>query len=235
MIRETIGGLHVTLGGGTDGNGGGDGPLVVLLHGFGAPGNDLLPIAEELQVPKNVRFAVPEAPLDLGPDMAGGRAWWWIDMMEIQLAQMRGEIIDRSQTFPDGMSEAREAVIAMLDTLVPPGDPTPVVLGGFSQGAMLSCDVVLRTERPFAGLVMMSGTLVAQPEWAPLVAKRKGLRAVVSHGTHDPLLPFSIAERLRDFLAGGGLDVTWVQFRGGHQIPNTATRAVSELVRGIAS
>jgi phospholipase/carboxylesterase len=46
MRVDKLGGLTVRLTGGTDGKGGGNGPLVVLLHGFGAPGDDLVPLSE---------------------------------------------------------------------------------------------------------------------------------------------------------------------------------------------
>jgi phospholipase/carboxylesterase len=233
MKLETIGDVRVRLTGGADRDGGGAGPLVVLLHGFGAPGDDLVPLARVLDVPREVRFAFPEALLDLGPDAMGGRAWWMIDMMRVQLAQMRGEVIDRSRDVPEGIEEARGAVVALLDALAP--DPaTPLVLGGFSQGAMLACDVALRTSRPLAGLAMLSGTLIAKQEWAPLAPKRRGLRALVSHGQSDPLLPFAQAEGLRDFLAGAGLDVAWVPFRGGHEIPPVALEGLAKLIRSAA-
>ena len=60
---------------------------------------------------------------------------------------MRGESIDRTKEIPDGLAEARASVIAMLDELERELAPSFLVLGGFSQGAMLSCDVALRTER----------------------------------------------------------------------------------------
>ncbi len=88
MRRETLSGLSVTITGGTDREGGGDGPLVVLLHGFGAPGEDLVPLFRQLNVPSEVRFAFPAAPVDLraklGPGYAGGRAWWMIDTAALE-------------------------------------------------------------------------------------------------------------------------------------------------------
>ncbi len=102
-------------------------------------------------------------------------------------------------------------------TLAPP--PGKVVLGGFSQGAMLSLDVALRTTHPLAGLVLMSGTHIAADEWAPRLEARQGLPVFMSHGTADPLLRFAVAEGLRDTLVASGIPVEWVSFRGGHGIP----------------
>jgi phospholipase/carboxylesterase len=117
----------------------------------------------------------------------------------------------------------------VLDAIAP--KDTKLVLGGFSQGAMLACDLALRTERPLAGLAILSGTLIAKSEWAPLAPKRAGLRALVSHGQSDPILPFGQAERLRDFLSGAGLDVKWIPFRGQHEIPPQALEGLAQLVR----
>src|SRR4051794_25872262 len=51
------------------------GTAVVLLHGWGAPGDDLLPLADEIGGPRT-RFFAPAAPL---PEVGGGRAWWHLD------------------------------------------------------------------------------------------------------------------------------------------------------------
>src|SRR5258708_37201921 len=48
---------------------------VIVLHGWGAPGDDLVPLAEALNRP-GVRFFVPAAPLS---EVGGGRAWWHLD------------------------------------------------------------------------------------------------------------------------------------------------------------
>jgi phospholipase/carboxylesterase len=231
MRDTTYGGLRVRLTGGSDREGGGDGPLVVLFHGFGAPGDDLVSLARVMNVPSDVRFAFPAAPLDLGPEANGGRAWWWIDMMKIQIAAMRGETIDRSQTVPEGLTEARTAVLAMLGELDRALSPSKLLLGGFSQGAMLACDVAMRADLPLAGLALFSGTLIAEPEWLLTAPSRHGLRVVQSHGQSDPVLPFGGAERLRDFLTGAGLDVKWIPFRGGHEIPPSALDAFATVVR----
>jgi phospholipase/carboxylesterase len=211
----------------------GDGPVVVLLHGFGAPGTDLVPLGQVMDVPPSVRFVFPAAPLELGWQFGGGRAWWMIDIERMQRAMARGETRDLSREVPQGLAEARAAVVAMLDE-VEARFGGPIVLGGFSQGAMLSCDVALRTERPLAGLVLMSGTYLAADEWKPRMPSRAGLPVMQSHGVQDPLLPFALAERLRDDLGAAGLKVDWHGFYGQHEIPKVVLDAVGAFVTKLA-
>lgn len=234
MRQDELGGLTVRIGGGTDGQGGGEGPAVVLLHGFGAPGTDLVPFATEIPAPAGTRWIFPEAPRLLPPELGGGagRAWWMIDMMKLQMAMMTGQLRDLTKEEPEGMAEVNAKVNAMLDELteslsIPEGK---LVLGGFSQGAMLACDVALRSERPLAGLVLMSGTYLAEDVWTPLMERREGLPVLQSHGRQDPLLPFSLAEKLRDAFVTAGLDVTWVPFDGGHGVHPMVITAAGDLL-----
>src|SRR5690606_12243938 len=157
MREETLGGLKVRI------VGEGDGPTVVLMHGFGAPGTDLVGLAPAIAAPPGTRFVFPEAPL-APRELAGGRAWWMIDMMRLQLALMTGQTRDLTKDGPPGLAPAREKLIALLDALEGAigMDRKRLVLGGFSQGAMLAVDVALRSETPLAALVVMSGTYLAE-------------------------------------------------------------------------
>lgn len=222
MRAETFGGLECVVTGGSDRRGGGDGPVVVLLHGFGAPGTDLVGLWRVLEVPQETRFVFPAAPLRLGGMYGDGRAWWTIDMAALDRAISRGEFRELANDDPAELPAARARVSALLDEvttrLAPAGGK--LFLGGFSQGAMLACDVALtEPARPLAGLVLMSGTLLAEARWTTLFAGRAGLRVLQSHGQQDPLLPFAMAERLRDALTQAGAQVEFLPFRGGHEIP----------------
>jgi phospholipase/carboxylesterase len=221
MREQRLGGLWTRITGGTDGKGGGHGPLVLLLHGFGAPGDDLLSLADELDVPTGTRFVIPEGPLTLSFGPSDARAWWLIDMARIAADRAAGRIRDLSNEIPRGLAPARETMLAFLKEVERTfgADPRKTVLGGFSQGAMLSCDVMLQSDHPYAGLVQLSGNLLAQQIWGPLIPKRKGMPVFQSHGMQDEILPYVGAERLRDTLSQSGLAVEWHRFRGGHEIP----------------
>ncbi len=232
MRKAKYGGLTVRITGGSDGDGAGSGPVVVLLHGFGAPGTDLVPLAEYMSVPKGTRFVFPQAPLALPPVFGTGRAWWMIDLESRIRARIQGQIMELTREVPEGLDKVNQRINGMLDEMLADlhAKPEQVILGGFSQGAMLALDVALRSTRPLGGLILMSGTLICAEEWAPLLPRRKGLRCLLSHGRADPMLPYEVAESLRDKMIEAGLAVDWVSFQGGHEIPPEVLSRASKLI-----
>lgn len=105
------------------------------------------------------------------------------------------------------------------------------MLGGFSQGSMLACDILFRTAEDLAGLVILSGTLLARDAWTRGMTQRVGLPVFQSHGTHDMLLPFGIASELSKELEARGLAATFTPFRGGHEIPPPVLSALEAFLR----
>lgn len=222
MRKENWAGLDICITGGEDSLGGGGGPLVVLLHGFGAPGDDLVPLAPYLKVPKAVRFVFPAAPLRLDFGMGDtARAWWMLDMERLMTARAQGLWEPLSQEVPRGLESARNHLAELLRVAVKQLDvpQNQLILGGFSQGAMLALDYTLRSDMPLAGLVLLSTTIIAKQEWVTAFPARKGLQVFQSHGTHDDILAHAVAEQLREHLTSAGLWVHWSEFRGGHEIP----------------
>ncbi len=183
---------------------------------------DLAPFSESLGV--DADFAFPHGIVDLGPRGLRGRAWWALDVDARDAARSRGPR-DLSAFLPDGLDEARARLDRTLDDLQRGAGPRPLVLGGFSQGAMLACDLALRTSREIQGLVLFSGARIAQEVWTPRLRTRHGLRAFVSHGRDDDDLSFEAADSFRKELAGAGWHVTWCPFDGGHGIPLLVWRA----------
>jgi phospholipase/carboxylesterase len=235
LRQERLAGLTVRILGGDDGRGGGDGPTLVLLHGFGAPGTDLVPLGDAIELPPGTRLVFPEAPIELALELGtgDGRAWWPIDLMRLHDALVLGRMRELRHEVPPGLHEANAQVNAMLGELEAAlgVDRRRLILGGFSQGAMLACDVALRSSEPLAGLVLMSPGYIAEDEWNPLMVARRGLPVYMSHGRADPLLPFALAESLRDALSAAGLDVTWVPFDEGHGVPRGVLDPLAGFLR----
>jgi phospholipase/carboxylesterase len=204
----------------------------VLFHGFGAPGHDLIPLAGEIDAP--VRFVFPEAPLVLGGMYGDSRAWWLLDLARLEDELRRGAPRDRRDEIPDGLVDARAQVSRMIEQLSARFSiaADQLVLGGFSQGAMLALDIALHRPTPPAGLLLMSVTLMAESVWTPRLPSLAGVPVVMSHGKHDGLLPFAVAEQLRDRLVGAGARVDWQPFQGGHEIPQSVLVAAGALLQG---
>ena len=216
MKRTKLAGLDVVLAGGRDGDGGGDGPCLVLLHGFGAGGEDLVPLGRFLDAPAGTRFCFPAGVMSLGLPFSDARAWWMIDLGRLERDFAAGRGLALLREAPPGLAAARERITALLPLL---GPPDQIVLGAFSQGAMLACDTALRADTPPRALVLLSGAPIADAAWEPRLSRLRGVPTFVSHGRHDPLLPYEGGQRLRLLLEGGGARVTFEDFDGGHDIP----------------
>jgi phospholipase/carboxylesterase len=207
---------------------------IVLCHGFGAGGSDLVSIGKEIMQAKtefaDVVFLFPAAPLELDPNF-DSRAWWMIDIEKIQMLQMTGKFRDMANESPERLPVCREMINEVIkfahDTYDLPFKN--IFIGGFSQGAMLTTDVALHHPEELGGLVIWSGALINQSVWTEK-ATRDPLTIFQSHGTVDPILPFAGAEMLHDMLKDKGHDVNFFGFAGQHEIPMPALIGLVELV-----
>ena len=214
---------------------------VVLCHGFGAGGTDLVPLGAELaahdpRIAEQVQFVFPAAPLSLAHlGMPGARAWWPLDLARIEALRAKGQARDLSMETPDGLALARRQLRISLEALYQRSGlgPGQVVLGGFSQGAMLCTDTTLRAEEAPAGLCILSGTLLCASEWQRLAPMRQGLRVFQSHGRQDPLLPFELAQTLHRLLDDAGLETRMQTFDGEHTIPNEVVRTLAHFIASL--
>jgi len=188
-------------------------PTIVLFHGYGADMTDLASLAGAIQAPRNSNWYFPNGPLTvpLGGHFEG-RAWFPIPLAELQA----GATIDLTERIPPGMKKARENALQFLSKLNV--DPKKLVIGGFSQGAMLSTDLVLHMDQKPAGLALLSGTLVNATEWGELAA-RGAMPFFQAHGAHDQVLSFAHAQKLEQLLKKNGWQGQLQRFEGGHEIP----------------
>jgi phospholipase/carboxylesterase len=223
--------LHVVLAGGDNGRGRGEGPLVVLLHGFGAPGDDLVSLHRALDVPAGVRFAFPAGIIDLSGVFGGdARAWWNIDLEARMIRAARGEPRDPNE-IPEHMDTATASVVQWLDAYRAQTPNAPLILSGFSQGAMLALEIALNLRTPPNALALLSSTLLAQARQTPRLARLKHTPIFQSHGQTDAILPYADALSLHTHLKGAGLDASFLPFRGGHEIPGSVLLGLSALVQ----
>ena len=205
---------------------------ILMLHGFGASYDDLAPLAPYLDPKNEWNWFFPNGILEvkLGPYMSG-RAWFPIRMAELEAAAMRGEVVDFADVLPDGMSEARKRLTGLIETLrIQPKD---LIIGGFSQGAMMSVDVAAHLKDDIRGLVMFSGTLINRKAWTENLPGRHKIPFFQSHGRSDPLLGYQHAERLYQELLTAKLKGKFVGFSGGHEIPQQVVTEAKEFISSL--
>jgi phospholipase/carboxylesterase len=169
--------------------------LVVLLHGYGANGDDLIALAEGWRgrLPETA-FVAPNAPESI-PGMYGALQWFALTLRDPS-EYWRG--VTAAQPVLDRFLDAELARYRL--------GPDRLVLVGFSQGTMLALHAGLRRAVAPAGIVGFSG-LLAGPEHLPETRVRPPVLLV--HGESDDLIPLAALHVAREQLAHAGLRVEW--------------------------
>jgi phospholipase/carboxylesterase len=179
--------------------------LLVLHHGRGTDERDLLGLADLLDPERRLRVVTPRAPLQL----PGSPGYHWYLVPRVGYPD------------PESFTAARAALAELHDGLWEEGGigPERTVLAGFSMGAVMSYAMGLSAERPaVAGILAFSGFVPTVEGWEPSPADRAGTPVFISHGRRDPVIGIEFAERARQLLGDGGLDVTYRESDLGHQI-----------------
>ncbi|MBI4249662.1 MAG: esterase [Elusimicrobia bacterium] len=209
---------------------GGEAPVIVCFHGYGADASDLAPLAEEVPVSRPVRWIFPDAPFKLGPFIPG-RMWFPVDEETLRQSQVLGKPWDLSGVRPAGLDEAQKLAGEFLDSLETA--PNRLALGGFSQGSMLAVELTLRAPEPPLGLFILSGNLVDEPSMKELAPARAGTPFFQSHGRMDPLLGYEGAQKLEAALKAAGLVGELYAFAGGHAVPAEAALRLGRFLDGL--
>jgi phospholipase/carboxylesterase len=186
--------------------------LLVLFHGRGADEHDLVPVLDALDPERRLLGVTPRGPLSLPP---GGAHWYALHRL--------GE--PDPETFAATFPLASE----WLDGLgFPPGR---TVLGGFSQGAVMTYALGLAAGRPRpAALVAMSGFVPTVPGLA-LDLEAPFPRISIGHGTYDEVIGVEWGRAARDLLTEAGAEVLYRESPIGHTIdPAFLGEAAARLV-----
>ena len=204
-------------------------PWIIFFHGYGADAHDLASLSGVIPTKKTFNWLFPQGNLEvpIGPGWTG-RAWWNIDMQAIQNAAAKGETRDMISEVPAGLKKAREMTFEMIKQLRVPWNK--IILGGFSQGAMLATELFLNAPETPAGLALMSGTLINQDEWKKQIPQRAGCKFFQSHGEADMVLGYKQAQKLETLFCQNGMKGSLMGFRGGHEIPQGVLSKLGEYL-----
>jgi phospholipase/carboxylesterase len=191
--------------------------IVLLLHGYGSNGADLVSLAPHWrQALPDALFLAPNAPQSCG--IGGGYQWWPLYAFTPQaLAAGAASAAPAIDTFIDrklkqyGLMEANLAIV------------------GFSQGTMMALHVGLRRKNKVAGIVGYSGMLTGATELAHLPITKPPILLI--HGSADPIVPVAALHRAKADLQKLGLDVAHHISAGlGHSVDPVGLRLGGEFV-----
>jgi phospholipase/carboxylesterase len=176
--------------------------LVVLVHGYGADGNDLIGLAQHWQaLLPTVAFAAPNAPTRV----PGSQGYQWFPISRIDPHEMKKGV----EAAAPMLDEYLDAELKRLDL-----PPERLALAGFSQGTMLSLHLGLRRAVKPAAIVGFSGLLPGPPpelaEFPPIL---------LTHGDSDQVIPPQALFLAANQLGAAGAGVQWHLAPGmGHGI-----------------
>ena len=195
--------------------------LVILIHGYGSNGDDLISLARVIQpsLPK-AAFVAPNAPLRMR-QMANAYQWWPIDTFS--MAERASGAASAAPALDEFITRELEKTNLSPDRLL---------LVGFSQGTMMALHVGLRRAAPVAGIVGISGMLVAPDSVAAEIRSRPPVLLI--HGTDDEVVPFRSMDLASDALSAVNVAVqTHISPGIGHSVGQDGLRAATMFAKKV--
>jgi phospholipase/carboxylesterase len=173
--------------------------VLVLLHGRGADERDLFPLLDVLDPARRLLGVTPRGPLSLPP---GGAHWYAFQEVG----------------YPDPATffETYRGLTEWLDGLG--FEPERTVLGGFSQGAVMTYALGLGSGRPRPeALVALSGFMPTVPGFE-LSLEPTLPPVAIGHGTYDPVISVEFSRRARELLEAAGGEVLYREYPLPHAV-----------------
>jgi phospholipase/carboxylesterase len=177
---------------------------LVLLHGRGTDENDLFPLLDLLDRERRLVGVTPRGPLSLPP---GGAHWYIVRRV--------------GYPDPDTFHPTYERLTGWLDGFLEEHGipPERAVLGGFSQGTVMSYALGLGAGRPRpAGILALSGFIPTVDGFELDLGNARELPVAIGHGTEDPVIPVHFACEARDRLTEAGAELVFRESPMGHSI-----------------
>ena len=179
-------------------------PMIVLLHGFGANMRDLAGLCSAIG-PEGYVYILPNGPLtvQLGPGMRG---YAWTPPGEGSTSE-DGE---RVQEMLEGL------FVEVIDRYAV--EPGQVLMGGFSQGGMMTYRLGLPKPDIFGGLAVLSSRIADAEELRPRLPAGRNQSILISHGTRDTIIPLEDARESKRFLESEGYRPQYTEYDMAHEI-----------------
>lgn len=185
--------------------------IVILIHGYGANGDDLIEIGKQWAPGfVNTTFIAVNAP-EPCPMAPGGLQWF-------PLNHNPGGMRDPNEYW-GGVTHAEKALSDFIDKCLEEYslDESRCILVGFSQGTMMALHVGLRRKKQLAGIIGYSGVLAGADKLLETEITKPPV--LLTHGELDPVIPVQAIDLAKEGLRAAGIDPQWyIAAHLGHSI-----------------
>jgi phospholipase/carboxylesterase len=187
--------------------------LVIMCHGVGSDGDDLIGLAPYFQkVLPGARFVSPHAPYNFDGAPTG---YQWFSLQDMSL-EARNEGTRASAPILDAFIDEQLAACGLEDK--------DFALVGFSQGTMMSLHVGLRRAVPCAGIIGYSGMLIDSDSLGSEIAAKPPV--LLCHGQADDVVPFDFMPAALEVLRQAGVSAEGLARPGlGHGLDDDSVKA----------
>lgn len=197
---------HITLDSGKDPR-----YSIIWLHGLGANGEDFVPIVDEMNLCKAVRFLFPHAPKRPITINGGFVMPAWYDIRSADFGASQDE---------RGIRASQIEIEKLIERELQRGIPSQhIFLAGFSQGGVIALHTGLRSKARLGGILALS-TYLALAESLEVEATQTAASTPIfmAHGRHDPVVPYSIGKSSAERLSRSGHTLEWHEYPMQHTV-----------------
>ena len=198
--------------------------LLVLLHGWGADGRDLADLGAPLQaMMPDLAIWCPNAPHICSANPMGRQ---WFALTERFFSHPE-EALPEMQEMAYLLESAIDEMCQDLGLVA-----QDVILGGFSQGGMMSLHIATQNRLPAAGFASLSGALVG----TDLQAQEAAHRILLAHGSADEVVPFAASREAQSLLEEAGHQVDFLAREGlGHGIDMAVLEGLGQFCHAVTA
>jgi len=184
---------------------------ILICHGFGASAYDLCDLQDYIDPELKADWYFPQGPYNLG-----GNSWaWFPENEEHRKAALYGAYF---QDLEEKSDAGLEISLELLKNFMNTKAHKEWILGGFSQGSMISLHLAFETDKNLSSVLLYSSALFDLKRLSRHKEPKKW-SALVSHGTYDPVLSFEGGKKVHSFLQNQGIPTEFLSFPGYHEIP----------------
>ena len=192
-------------------------PMIILLHGFGAHMGDLASLAPAIDAESYV-YIFPNAPIpfQIGPGLTG---FGWTPPRDLRSDDDLTNAVGMLSVLVDEVTEQYGT------------EPGQVILGGFSQGGMMTYSYGLPNPGLFKGLVILSAVVPAADAMRDTLPEDRSQPIFVGHGTADMVVTVQSARDARDFLEAEGYAPEYHEYPMAHEISQQTLTDLAQWIR----